>query len=938
MSGSAVLRQDWPDQETIWIYGVVQAVPAKFNGQLTVARLIDAWQDMTFRNLLVAGGVPDMDAEDPTVIVSMSTRPRFHGVPPRIASFAGRAAELDQLDAILGSGRVAVVTQAGSNQLRQIGRAALQGMGGIGKTILAVEYAYRSRDLYAGCWWCTAETRFDLLTSLAGLASDIGAVAKEEADIEKAAKAGLRHLAGRPGTILLIYDNVIAPETIADLLPASGAHLLITSRFADWSEWAEEICLDVLLLPEAAALIQIRAQREDETGAKLLAEALGCLPLALDHAAAYCKRTQMRFSDYAAKTESLILTAPYGMTYPRTVAATFDIAINEAIRQCTAAGPLMDYLAQCAPERIPISLVEGAITDEAKRTAALLALTDMSLVKRDPFEDGTSAITIHRLVQVVARAREEARHSALPVVRRVTASLRIVSVARRLARNSTASATKRVISRLEAIYPSGSYDNPELWPLCARLSPHVLVQYDADMGRTQCVQWAKLLRRVAHYYLGRAAYQRARELLERDLAICEKVQGRDHTDVATLLCDLAVVLERQGDLAGARRADERGLTIREKALGPRHHDTITSMNNLATILSSQGDYTAARQMYERVITALETLHGPEYINVGRGLLSLANVLERSGDYAAIEPLRERALAIVEKTLSPGHPHYTLALCDLARTRQTRGNFDGAQPLIERALASLNICEKAIGSDHPTVADGLSATAGLFDRAGNFSAARPLFGRALEIREKVFGPEHPELAKLLNDFATFLMTNEDTSGARPLLERALRIREKVLGPEHPSTGISVGNLASLLRAQGDLNAAQPLFERAIAIHEKTVGPKHPYTATGLSNLAFLLQKQGNFGAARSLLERALAIYENTRGSEHPETVTCLIRLAHLLEERGDLNGAQPLFERSLALREKTLGSEHLDTMSIRKKLAGLPASNNGANVALDADKG
>src|SRR3954454_7674608 len=106
---------------------------------------------------------------------------------------------------------------------------------------------------------------------------------------------------------------------------------------------ATTMTLDMLPEDEAVAFLQRRAERPDYTGAKLLAEALGCLPLALDHAAAYCKRTQMRFSDYAAKTESLILTAPYGMTYPRTVAATFDIAINEAIRQCAAAGPLMDY-------------------------------------------------------------------------------------------------------------------------------------------------------------------------------------------------------------------------------------------------------------------------------------------------------------------------------------------------------------------------------------------------------------------------------------------------------------------------------------------------------------------------------------------------------------------------------------------------------------------
>lgn len=173
MSGSAVLRQDWPDQETIWVYGVVQAVPAKFGGQLSVARLANAWQDAKFRKLLVDAGVPDQEPQDPTAAVPPSLRPFFVGVPPRIAGFTGRQAELDRLDAILVAGRPGAVIQLAGSSTSQIGRAAVQGMGSVGKTALAVEYAHRYRDLYAGTWWCPAETRIDLLTSLAELAMEL---------------------------------------------------------------------------------------------------------------------------------------------------------------------------------------------------------------------------------------------------------------------------------------------------------------------------------------------------------------------------------------------------------------------------------------------------------------------------------------------------------------------------------------------------------------------------------------------------------------------------------------------------------------------------------------------------------------------------------------------------------------------------------------------
>src|SRR5262245_8999454 len=367
----------------------------------------------------------------------------FIGVPPRIASFTGRADELDRLDVILMKDKPAAVTQT------SVGRAVVQGMGGVGKTALAIEYAHRFRGLYAGVCWCPAETHTGLLSALAGLAVTLGAATAGEAVVEKAAKAGLRRLAEQRATWLLVYDNVIAPDQIADLLPSAGARVLITSRFSDWSELADEVALDVLSLEEAVALLRSRTGR-GYAGAQTLADALGCLPLALDHAAACCKRTQMRFTDYARKASSLIDAAPRGASYPRSVAATFDLAIAEAVTQCPAAETLMAYLAQCAPERIPMTLVEGAIEDEAQYQRALVAVSEVSLLKHDPFEDGTPALSVHRLVQAVARARSEAKNSAQEAV-------------------------VRLIARLAEQYPSDGY-NPQSWLLCARLTPHLTAQ------------------------------------------------------------------------------------------------------------------------------------------------------------------------------------------------------------------------------------------------------------------------------------------------------------------------------------------------------------------------------------------------------------------------------------------------------------------------------
>jgi hypothetical protein len=413
----------------------------------------------------------------------------FIGVPPRIASFTGRADELDRLDAILIRDKPAAVTQA------SVGRAAVQGMGGVGKTSLAVEYAHRFRGLYAGVCWCPAETRTGLLSALAGLAVAMGAATTDEADVEKAAKSGLRRLAEQRATWLLVYDNVPAPDAIADLLPSAGARLFITSRFLDWSEVADEVELDVLPPQEAVGFLQSRTGRSDAVGAETLVEALGRLPLALDHAAAYCKRTQTRFGDYATKASSFMSAAPRGAGYPRSVAATFNLAITEAVTQCPAAEALVAYLAQCAPDRIPMSLVEGAVEDEVQRMKALAALAEVSLVKHDPFEDGTPAVTVHRLVQAVTRARSEASGSAQDIV-------------------------GRLIAQLVAIYPEVGYFDPKSWPMCAQLTSHLLALREAHPEVVSAFEdWSKLLNCVGRYFHGRAAFSQAAQLFRNALAI-----------------------------------------------------------------------------------------------------------------------------------------------------------------------------------------------------------------------------------------------------------------------------------------------------------------------------------------------------------------------------------------------------------------------------------
>ena len=808
-------------------------------------------------------------------------------MPPRIASFTGRADELDRLDAILMHDKPAAVTQV------SVGRAAVQGMGGVGKTSLAIEYAHRFRGLYAGVCWCPAETRTGLLSALAGLAVTLGAATAEEADVEKAAKAALRRLAEQRATWLLVYDNVIAPDHIADLLPSAGARVLITSRFSDWSEMADEVALDVLPLEEAVALLQSRTGRSDAEGAKTLAEALGRLPLALDHAAAYCKRTQMSFTDYAAKASSLIDAAPRGAGYPRSIAATFNLAITEAVAQCPVAEALMAYLAQCAPERIPMILVAGAIEDEAERLQALAALVEVSLVKHDQFEDGTLAVTVHRLVQAVARARTERKGLVPNVVKKVTG------------RQIIRSPIRRLIARLVAIYPENSRENTSLWPLCDQLTPHLLaVSHSGLVHTAKRADLVNLLNRVGVYLTGRALYKQADKLLRDALAMSKS----DILDTAVSLHNLGFLWQLQGDSLVARDLLERALAVCQGRVDPDNNPFIAMIGiNLADVLMEQDDFEGARPLYVRGLNILETQIGPESPSTAMCLNKLGRLILRTDiDFEKARPLLERSHALYEKTLGSEHPDTIASLHNLASMYHEQGDLVRAHPIYERALALQN---KVLGSAHPDTARMMHSFACVLHDQGELGNARQLYERALASTEAVLGPANPHTAQRLSGLASLLRDEGDLDGARQLIDRSIAICVQALGSEHRETCRSRDDLARVLMGQGDLTLAKTLFERTLATRQKAVGPWHRDIAPHLYNVATLLHKQDDLPRARQLYERSLAIFENALGPEHPNITKVLNGLGTLLRDQREIACALTYHQRALAICEKWRGPNH-----------------------------
>ena len=326
---------------------------------------------------------------------------------------------LETLDARLWQGKGTVAIRNANDAA-----VAVHGLGGIGKTVVAKQYAWDARDRYHGLWWVRAESRDALLDDLIALGRRLR-LDFDETKPEEAALATLDHIAQTPKAKpwLMVYDNVEDKALVRRFTPAENAHLILTTRLPDWLGEAEDLPVDVFPRETAIDYLLAGAPQATREAAGRLADALGCLPLALSHARAFCRARGKSFEAYAGELAARLDTLPKDAAadYPRSVFATFSLAMDRASEDCPAAARLMGLLAHVAPDQIPLWLIPDAVMPEEERDEALEALARLSLVAREPLADGTPAVSVHRLVQAVMRRRlQQAGEAADYAVQAVT--------------------------------------------------------------------------------------------------------------------------------------------------------------------------------------------------------------------------------------------------------------------------------------------------------------------------------------------------------------------------------------------------------------------------------------------------------------------------------------------------------------------------------------
>jgi len=755
--------------------------------------------------------------------------------------FTGRDNVLDQLHKKLTSTKSVALSQP----------MAISGLGGIGKTQTAVEYAYRYHEEYKAVLWAKADSYESLISDYSSIAELLNLPEKNDKDQNLIIIATKRWLEENSGW-LLILDNADDPKIIEDFLPLKPkGYIFLTSRSQSFENIgiSNPVELEKMLPSEAKEFFlkrsgRIKLKATEIEAIESIAQELDYLPLAMEQAGAYIFKIKCSFQDYLSsyRERGLRLLEKFPAStgkYPESVATTWSLNFEQVMQKSIAAAELLYASAFLEHDNIPFEIISKGANELGTAIASSLdniendplvldevfePLIQYSLINRD---FAIHTYSIHRLVQEVLKDRMD-----VPT--------------QRLWSERVVKATSWALPEVEFSY----------WYLCNQLLPHAQKCIDLiEKWNLESQEAAKLLNGAGCYLRIRVRFNEAEIFLKRALDIREKILDGNHPDIAKSLNSIAGLYVDQGKYAEAEPLYKRALDIRENVLEQDHPDIAKSLHNLAGLYRRQGKYDKAEPLYRRALEIRERILEPDHPDMATSLNDFAILLEEQGKNDEAEPHYKRALEIFEEVLESDHPDVATCLNNLGGLYSRKGNYDEAEPLLIRALG---IFENVLQPNHPDVAICLNNLGNLNRKQGKYDEAKTLFSRSLEISEKVLGPYHPDVADYLSNLGGLYSDEGKYAEAEPLYKRALNIREKLKEPEHQDLAVALNNLAQVYLDQRKYAKAKPLFVQAIEVIEKSLGKEHIFVSKYLINYANFLRQIRRDREAIKIERRAKAI--------------------------------------------------------------------------------
>ncbi|NES80878.1 MAG: tetratricopeptide repeat protein [Moorea sp. SIO2B7] len=684
--------------------------------------------------------------------------------------FVGRVANLKDLHQQLqSSDRIAIT--------------ALAGMGGVGKTELALQYALRNQENYPGglCWLQVRGA--DLGTQIVSFGrSRLGLKIPDELDLNEQIGYCWGHW--REGTALILLDDVPSfgkdyyKNKIDPYLPPpqSRFKVLMTSRQRPGAS-IRHIDLDVLspdaalnLLRSLIGMDRIEAELEE---AKALCKWLGYLPLGLElvgrylhvHSTLTITKARKRLEKKKLTAKALVSQEEQGdMTAQLGVAAAFDLSWNDLPQKAKQLGCRLSLF---APASFDWSLVASCAIqakneeEREEEQEELEEIRDLFLVNRNLLRSTKQeSYRMHQLIREFFQTKLSQLTEAESYRRSFCKTMATVA--------SKVPEPPTTHKQILAVSFSVPHIEEAAKVLTDFLGDEDLYFIFAGLGR---------------FYEGQGVYSQSAYWYEYCLSMTRELLGKEHPNIAHSLNNLGFIYYSQGIYKEAEPLYQKALKLREQLLGEEHPDVAQTLNNLGLLYYEQGKYRQAENFYKKALKLREQLLGEEHPDVAQTLSNLGLLYYAQKRYEEAELLYKKALKLREQLLGEEHPRFAISLNNL----------------------------------------GL-----LYYDQKRYKEAEPLYKKALKLRIKLQGKKHPDVATSLNNLGLLYYAQKRYKEAEKLYQKALSLQKFFLGEEHPRFAISLNNLGLLYYAQKRYKKAESLYKKSLIIAEKVLGAKHPHT--------------------------------------------------------------------------------------------------------------
>ncbi|GAB7050432.1 FxSxx-COOH system tetratricopeptide repeat protein [Catenuloplanes indicus] len=813
--------------------------------------------------------------------VHLPEGPSGEGLPQRNPSFTGRHELLDR-----------VTRELAEEPLRPV---VLYGLGGMGKTQLAAEFAHRRRTDFDRIWWIPAEQPSSALAEMTRIADQLDVLPSRSA--QQTVRTVLNRLeSGGIGRWLLVYDNAGPVEEIESFMPRSGGDVLVTTRdAASWRDRGRLVEVDVFQRPESVELLRERGHRISFSDAERLADFLGDMPLAMEQVAAMQSYTRTPVGEYIAQLENraaVLLAQGRPTGYSETVASAFGLAYERLRRESFGAAQLLDVLSCLAAEPIPLVLLSRAggtaipdplgriLDDPVELEAAVWRLGRYGLVR---VGEDAQRVEVHRLVQLI--------------VRDVLSSEEL-----RLARASA--------HRLLSLANPGEPGDPVTWDMHSQLRRHVTVSglienMDPDARRTVIDQ----ARYLSLYGDPSESVRLAGE------ALAAWTAGGAARDELTYQCRRRQLdaLYMIGDYEAATEvADTLWEEIREDGAFAADNDLrIGVMVQVARQRRSAGRYVEALEL-ER--TRLKSMPSDDQARVLGGRSNEAVSLRLLGDFAAALEI-DRSVAAERERLFGAVNYWTmLSESNVARDLYGLGRYREALEIMERVVPMVR---RELGARHDHALIGARTLAIAARKTGDLDRALAESREHYLNCQGTYRADHENTLAAVMTYANTLAATGQHTSAWDLATMAIHRYRRSFGDRNPLSLAASINLGIIQRAQGEARKARQIDRLTLDALRQTLGAKHPYALAASMGLANDLAMVHEEESAAGLLADTFELMCEVRGEDHPETLTCAANHGLL----GARSERVPGLAETLGRLEELLGADHPHVSALRQGQRG-----------------